>query len=847
MVPSNRRPSHLVVIGSSAGGIESLSAVVATLPPHFPAPVVIAQHLSPTRPSSLVEILERRGVLPVRTVSQRDTLEPGVIYVVPPHADATIDGSEIVLTDEGRAPQPSIDALFSSAAEEFGEDLIAVVLSGTGSDGASGAREVKFAGGTVIIQDPETAAFPDMPLSLAPSIVDIAARREQIGGLLNALVSGEFVVPEASEHSNLQAFLGELREHSGIDFSTYKQPTIGRRLQRRMAATGQASLNDYIRYVHQNPTERQRLVSSFLIKVTEFFRDPELYTYLGDDVLPELIREASARGAGLRLWSAGCATGEEAYSLAMTVLDKAGDDHPGLDVRIFATDLDSDAVTFARRGIYPARTVEHLPDALVERHFIRHGDEYEVNKRLRGMLVFGEHNLGQRSPFPRIDLILCRNVLIYFTPALQRRALQLFAFSLRTGGYLVLGKSETVSPLAEVFTLDQPRLKSYRRVGDRALIPPSRLASVTPRPGPPAARASSFLRPTRQAGRSREPARPRIAIGAGDQVLFGLPVAVVVVDQRYDIHNINSEARRLFGIHTTALEQDFIHLALNFDSAALRGVIDAARTTGQRSEALLQTTGGPADAQRSLQITCDPLVRGDDDERLYVITAIDRTEREHLRLRLASADEDLARLIRANEEVLAANQELARTIVMLRADNEELLVAAEEIQAATEEVETLNEELQAGNEELETLNEELQATVEELNTTNDDLQAKTIELQAVAIDAESSRQQLRAIIDGVDDAVLVVDGDGRIVLENTAHFALVSANKDAVMVDAGHKPIPERDTPVRRAARGEEFSMRFAFGPSDQETWYVASANLRTTANGAETLVVVTIREAPAP
>jgi len=271
MSESSQRFSHLVVIGSSAGGIESLSAVVSALPATFSAPVVIAQHLSPSRSSSLVEILERRGPLPVRAIADRTRLEPGVVYVVPPHRDAVISGDEIVLSDEGTSPQPSIDRLFSSAAEAVGEDLIAVVLSGTGSDGASGARDVKYAGGTVIIEDPETAAYPGMPLSLAPSIVDIVTNRDRIGELLNALVTGQFMVSEVSEHGQLQAFLAELREHSGIDFSTYKQPMIRRRLQRRMAATSQASILEYIRYVHHHPTERQRLVSSFLIKVTEFF------------------------------------------------------------------------------------------------------------------------------------------------------------------------------------------------------------------------------------------------------------------------------------------------------------------------------------------------------------------------------------------------------------------------------------------------------------------------------------------------------------------------------------------------------------------------------------------------
>jgi len=566
-----------------------------------------------------------------------------------------------------------------------------------------------------------------------------------------------------------------------------------------------------------------------------------LYTYLEQDVLPELIREAADRGGELRVWSAGCATGEEAYSLAMTISDLLGDQHDTLSVRVFATDLDSDAVAFARRGIYPARSIENLPADMVERHFIQHEDGYEVNKRLRGILVFGEHDLGQRSPFPRIDLILCRNVLIYFTPALQRRALQLFAFSLRMGGYLVLGKSETVNPLAEVFTLDQPRLKSYRRVGDRAFIPPSRLASASPMPALPMTRAIGAQRTAPRSSR-QDAVRLPIAVGAGDQVLFGLPFAVVVVDENYDIHNLNSEARRMFGIHTTALGQDFIHLTHHFDPIELRAVIDLVRSTGQRAERILESIDAPAEAHRTVEFTCSPLTRGEDDDVLFVLTGIDRTEREQLRKRHASADEVVTRLIQANEEVLLANQDLAHVIVKLRAENEELLVAAEDIQAATEEVETLNEELQASNEELETLNEELQATVEELNTTNNDMRARSIEMRAVAAEAESTRQQLRAIVEGVEGAVVVVDADGVVVLENPAHATLLASKKNAVMVDASHNPMPDEEAPIGRAARGEQFSMRFAFGQSDHEAWYIATGNPRTTADGTA-LGIVTIRE----
>jgi two-component system, chemotaxis family, CheB/CheR fusion protein len=539
-----RRFSQLVVIGSSAGGVESISVLVSTLPREFPAPIIVAQHLSPSRFSALVEILARKSPLQVRGIRTREPLEPGVIYVAPPNSHVEVTDHEVSLHSDGTGPQPSIDLLFRSAAAVFGENVIAVVLSGTGSDGASGARMVKFAGGTVIIQNPETAAYPGMPLALAPSVVDIVANRERIAEVLNDLMGGGLVLPPATERSPLQSFLDEVREESGVDFTTYKQPTIERRIQRRMVATGQESFADYVRYVHDRPEERQRLINSMLIKVTEFFRDPDLFAYLRSHVLPEIVHEARERGGDLRIWSAGCATGEEAYSLAMTVLDAVQAEGGGVNVRIFATDLDGEAIAFARRGIYPPGVVLDLPPEQIERYFVARGSDYEVRKSLRSVLVFGEHDLGQRSPFPRIDLILCRNVLIYFTAVLQRRALQLFAYSLRPGGYLVLGKSESVGPLAEFFAMDQPRLKVFRRVGDRAIIPPSRIRATMPvtlgLPSSPKLPTPAF------AGRGgrlmREMSRSR-SIWYSEDLLLGVPFGVVVIDQHYDIQFINGEAR----------------------------------------------------------------------------------------------------------------------------------------------------------------------------------------------------------------------------------------------------------------------------------------------------------------
>ncbi|HKS71365.1 MAG TPA: chemotaxis protein CheB, partial [Ktedonobacterales bacterium] len=542
--------SHLVVVGSSAGGIEALSALVTGLPPDFPAPIVLAQHLEPTRQSHLGDILARRTRLPVRTVADREPLEPGVIYVVPSNYHIQITDDHVQLqTGNTSGPKPSIDLLLTSAAQIFGDRLIAVILSGTGSDGAAGARVVKKAGGTVIIQDPDTAAYPGMPLSLAPTTVDIVATLDKMGGILTELLAGASVPTRPDERKQLDNFLAEVREHTGLDFNSYKTPTILRRLRRRTVATDSDDLVGYIEYVHTHPEEYQQLVNTFLIKVTEFFRDPDLFSYLRETIVPDLVRQSRQRGNELRIWSAGCATGEEAYSLAIVVSEVLGAAIEHFNVRLFATDADAEAVAFARRGIYPASALEQLPDELIDRYFTREDGNYQVRKRIRGMTVFGQHDLGGRAPFPRIDMVVCRNVLIYFTPELQQRTLRLFAYALRDGGYLALGKAETPSQLSEFFVAQDKTHKVYRRHGDRILIPPARVVE----PLPPAQHVALPQRPRIEAALAGAHHISRRLRPNADTLLLQLPVGVVIVDRRYDIQLINSAARRLLAIHGAAI------------------------------------------------------------------------------------------------------------------------------------------------------------------------------------------------------------------------------------------------------------------------------------------------------
>ncbi|HEY8599581.1 MAG TPA: CheR family methyltransferase [Thermomicrobiales bacterium] len=861
---AQRNTRRLVVIGSSAGGIDALSTLVATLPADFPAPIVIAQHLDPRRYSSLHEILARHTPLPVRRVDEHTTIEEGVIYVIPAHRHVIITTTEIdVRVDGAGRPMPSINLLLDTAAAVYGEQLIAVILTGLGSDGTIGAHSVQKAGGTVIIQNPATAAHPAMPRSLAPSTVDIVADLARIGPILYDLLNGSDVPTRPDDDRALATFLEQIREQHGIDFSSYKSPTIRRRLQRRIIATNARDLPGYLDYLDQHPEEYQQLISSFLIKVTQFFRDPELYAYLRATILPELIARAERRERELRIWSAGCATGEEAYSLAILVAEILGHDLRNWRIRIFSTDLDPEAINFARQGTYSPTAVAGMPDDLLERCFSSEDGVYQVRKHIRALTVFGQHDLGQRAPFPWVDLVVCRNVLIYFTQELQHRALHLFAYSLREHGVLVLGKAESTSQLSEYFRLEHSQFRIYRRQGERILMPTARVhfpAFTTPpmQLADPARRLPGGPHPRRTSREAR-------LVGADERHLLQLPIGIVVVDRRYDIQAINTIARQLLEIYAAAIGDDLIHVAQRVPHALLREAIDRTFRSGMPTslepfaihEAL-------TDTQRSIQITCYPQrAEGSNTPlELVVVMINDLTEALGARstagdmsdaeiadatpeARLQRQEQLIERLTATNRQLVAANRELLSTNEELRTTNEELVLSVEEAQASTEEIETLNEEMQATNEELETLNEELQATVEELNTTNDELHARTDELLQLAQTSEEARVRLTAILNTMGDALLVLNRDGTTLLMNDAYERQFSdIGTRFVAADVRGLPLTQQDAPQIRAMHGESFRMEFTINLTDGGVqWFEAIGQPVTDPEGALRWTILVIRD----
>jgi len=826
-VPTKAADAQLVVIGSSAGGIEALSRVVASLPADFPAPIVIAQHLDPRRPSHLGEILSRHATLPITVVEDTASLEDGVIFVVPSNRLVEIVRGKLHLRPArpGRIA-PSVDLLLETAASAFGPGLTAVILTGSGSDGSAGAWHVKQAGGSVVIENPATAMFPSMPRSISPSLVDATADLDSIGSVLRDLLATDGVPVNGRDGKEFSALLARVRERSGIDFSTYRNATIIRRLRGRMGATGQPTLAAYADHLDHDPEEYARLISSLLIKVTEFFRDPKVFQYLRDAILPELISEARRHGRELRVWSAGCSTGEEAYSLAMTIAEAMGDAPNPLDVRVFATDIDSAAIAFARRGLYPPAALQKVPPALRKRFFVKSDGGFEVAKILRSLMIFGEHDLGARAPFPRIDLVLCRNVLIYFTPPMQQAALETFGFSLRADGRLVLGPSETVAALPAPFTEEQPRLRVYRRVPGRAVPPLSPPKSLRI-PRDPDLSLDTAIRSTR-----RDIRMVVDSTEAAEALILTLGLGLVVVDRRYYIARINAAARRMLGIHGTAFGQDFIHLAESLPSTDVRAAIDAA-LNGKSTTTVYQVEAADItpDAARHIEAIVRPNLSQAGAIEGAVIELTDVTKSERDRLTYARAQHRLERAASVNQRLLRANEELTNHVAQLATANQVMLQASEEAESGREEVETLNEEFQATNEELETLNEELTASVEELRIANDDLAARTEELrlQTVALEdqkrhSEEEHDRLQSVLTSLGDAVVAVDHAGRTVATNPAYDRLFGGPDAEIRPeDLAGLPLPRADWPQQRAARGERFRMEFAVSePEGARRWFEA-------------------------
>jgi two-component system CheB/CheR fusion protein len=723
------QPKKLLVvpIGSSAGGLEALRFLFHHLPLDPDFSYVVAQHLAPQHSSMLTDLLARETSMPVRQLNRDALMEPACIYVTAPNTNIEFrQGYLRVLDPNDRGPKPSVDRLLQSLAAEIPERAIAVILSGSGSDGSQGVRALKAAGGRVIAQDPRTAKYSGMPqAALATGCVDAVLPPEEIGPYLIRL-RDRTDAPKPSRQrrrsSEIEQILEKINLATNIDFRGYKSNTISRRIQQRMLATRCQNLKEYITLLDENHDEAQNLAQSCLISVTSFFRDEAAFDALASAFLS---RHSGPSKEPIRVWVPGCATGEECYSLAIVLSQTL----PGRRIQIFGTDLDENAVTFARKGLYPAAVIKDLPQERISRHFIEMTTGFQVERSIRDLVVFARHDLLRDPLFLNLDLISCRNLLIYLKPALQEEVMRKFHNALHPNGILFLGRSE--NPAGDYFECFDHRARLF---SNKPILEGERRLPVT-------RDWSSFDRGTLNS--SSDTVNPATFLHSLLVEQFAPPS--VLIDENFRILESYGDIGRYLFLQEG--KPQFTLLAL-----APRAVAGSLRAQVQRTLKLQKPTRGvPRKVKLNgvatfLQTNIFPAPRAT-QESLFVVSFVESDPPDDS-VSLASAES-----AENDEQFRELERELHTTREHLQAVVEELETSNEELQALNEEMQSANEELQASNEELHASNEELQSTNEELLTVNEELEQKSIELAFSIEDLENVQNSL-------DSPLLVIDGRG---------------------------------------------------------------------------------------
>ena len=720
----------IVGIGASAGGLRALQRLLGNLPEHTGMAFVVIVHLDPHHESQMAELLQACTAMPVRQVTEALTAQADHVYIIPPDRDlALVDGALRVSARAGlphaRAP---IDLFFRSLAETHGVDAIGVVLSGTGSDGTQGLRWIKERGGITMAQTPSDAEYGAMPRSAIESgqvdlvlpASDLAAelaRLRQVASTI-ALPAGGATELGSREAAALGKILDHVRHKTGLDFTGYKHATVLRRLERRMQFAGTEDLGGYLSLLRDDPAETSTLFNDFLICVTSFFRDPEVFETLERQVVPALF-EGKGPDDDVRVWVAGCATGEEAYSLAILLCEYADGLERAPKLQVFATDVHEKAFTFARDGLYPEAIVVDVSAERLDRFFTREPGGYRVKKIVREKVLFATHDLLKDPPFLRLDLVSCRNVLIYLQRDTQQRLLELFHFALRPRGYLLLGTSESTDATAKLFTGVDTKRHIYRSVD--GLHPLALRARPHGTTGP---RGSSPAVASGQEGAFWFAALHQ-------QLIEAYASPSLVVNAAGEVVHLSSHVGRYLrhaGGEPTSKLVDLVEGDLRLE---LRTLLRTALRTGAPAE----SRGVRCDVdgtRRRVNVSVRPLSapNGADAFALVVFderpgTALRRSRGARARhaesTRVAGLEQLEDELRETKARLAATSEEHEATIEELRASNEELQALTEEQRAVAEELEASKEELQSINEELRTINQEHRIRNEELAEVNSDL------------------------------------------------------------------------------------------------------------------------------
>lgn len=712
---------YIAGVGASAGGLEALERFFKNMPDSEELSFVVVQHLSPNYKSLMAEILAKHTRRAIHVAQSGMLVEGGNIYLIPPKKRITISGGMLQLEeiDPLERVHLPIDLFFHSLAEDQGTAAIGIILSGTGSDGTNGIRSIKEYGGMVVAQDEFSAQFSGMPKSaIYTGLVDFILPPEEMGNHLFEYVENRLEDQQmpagsklAADSESLQRIFAFIKKRRNFDLTFYKKNTLLRRLERRINIHRLQNLREYEVVLRNLPEEAELLCNEILIGVTRFFRDKEAFEYLENKVIPSICR-SKKEGEDIRIWVAACSTGEEAYSVGILLEEYMRKNNVHYNVKIFATDLDQNAVEFAGIGLYPASIATDVPEAWLHRYFVNSGEYYKVCKELREKLVFATHNMIIDPPFNKTDLITCRNLLIYLQPSIQKKIIGFFDFSLHSNGYLFLGSSETIGEYAHSFELLESRWKIYRHIERR------RLTGNT---------VDGLFMPQVSPGRLRTPERydvgsGRIADGIFRAVIQKYTVPSVIVDGKFNIVLICGGASQYLlmpeGIPTYRL----VDLIAKESITPLMIALRKAFTENVASTYKYKWTKGDG-SKEVVNVTVEML------SEAYVAARYGIVQFQVAEIGKVSTLENVFDLdSESNHQVRELASELQYTKESLQAVVEELETSNEELQAANEELLSSNEELQSTNEELQSVNEELinlnseyQARIQELTELNNDM------------------------------------------------------------------------------------------------------------------------------
>ncbi|PYJ22232.1 MAG: chemotaxis protein CheR, partial [Verrucomicrobia bacterium] len=738
----------IVGIGGSAGGFEAAMELLRHLPPRTGMAFVVVQHLDPHHASRLANLLGKATAMPVSEIAGTTSPKPNTVYVQPPNKCVIAKNGALTLVRRTERLNVAIDHFFESLAEAYGPHAIGIVLSGTGSDGTAGLRAIKAAGGLTLAQTEESAKFNAMPRSAIRSgFVDLVLPPHEIAHEIRRIADHPYIRRPVSDPEEIEKaayrqaddlgriFLS-LKKQMGVDFNAYKETTLLRRIQRRMALHRLEKLNQYARFLRDNKKEIEALFDDLLINVTRFFRDKQLFRVLKRRFLPALFKNKSKdREPELRVWVPGCATGEEVYSLAICILEALGSRLSKMRIQIFGTDLSESVIEHARAGIYPSAIEKDVSRARLKRFFIKRDSSYQIHRSVRDICTFARQNITADPPFSRLDLLSCRNVLIYLSPELHKRCIPQFHYALNPGGYLILGPAESVGLYDELFELVDKKNKVYVEKN----VPTPHDVNLAPYQGLGLAR--SEVRSTS----SNSAAFNAQLLQIADRIMLGAYApAAVVIDRDLHVQQFRGRSDLFFEHAPGPATLNLLQLVRPTLVVDLRSTIQRAIKTGspaRKGRAVVKLKG--RDYEINIEVV--PFKIPASDESWFLVIFDETTKGT----KLEKLPPTLGKTA-GQREITDLRRELAASKESLQATIEEQEATNEELKSANEEIESSNEELQSTNEELETAKEELQSTNEELTTLNEELSNRNLEMMELT-------GELNNVLDSIQMPIVMVD------------------------------------------------------------------------------------------